>query len=124
MAVNINLDSIAGGARLTALTSGFAALGPFLRGAAGAVGLPLSTHLPLMRNSDHANFADHGIPAARLVAGFDEPGSALRYLLTGADTRGLVPLQELKAATVTAGTLVWAALSAPAEALAALRSRG
>ncbi len=124
MAVNINLDSIAGGARLTALTSGFAALGPFLRGAAGAVGLPLSTHLPLMRNSDHANFADHGIPAARLVAGFDEPGSALRYLLTGADTRGLVRLQELKAATVTAGTLVWAALSAPAEALAALRSRG
>jgi aminopeptidase YwaD len=121
MAMNINLDSIAGGARLTALTSGFAALGPFLRGAAGAAGLPLGVHLPLMRNSDHANFADHGIPAARLVAGFDETGSALRYLLTGADTRALVPLQELKAATITAGALVWAALTAPAEAMAALR---
>ena len=121
MAVNINLDSIAGGARLTALTSGFAALGPFLRDAAGAAGLPLATHLPLMRNSDHANFADHGIPAARLVAGFDEPGSALRYLLTGADTRALVPLQELKAATITAGALLWAALGAPAEVIQALR---
>jgi hypothetical protein len=122
MAVNINLDSIAGGARLTALTSGFAALGPFLRGAAAQAGLPLGLHLPLMRNSDHANFADHGIPAARLVAGFDEPGSALRYLLTGADTRALVPLQELKAATITAGALLWAALTAPAEAVAGLRA--
>jgi hypothetical protein len=121
MAVNVNLDSIAGGARLTALTSGFARLGPFLRGAAAAAGLPLGVHLPLMRNSDHANFADHGIPAARLVAGFDEPGSALRYLLTGADTRALVPLQELKAATLTAGALVWAALTAPTDLLAALR---
>jgi hypothetical protein len=121
LAVNINLDSIAGGARLTALTSGFASLGPFLRAAAGTAGLPLGVHVPLMRNSDHANFAEHGIPAARLVAGFDEPGSALRYLLTGADTRALVPVQELKAATITAGALLWAALNAPDAALAALR---
>ena len=121
MAVNINLDSIAGGSSLTALTSGFAALGPFLKGAAAAVGLPLRTHLPLMTNSDHANFAAHGIPAARLVAGFDEPGSALRYLLTAADTRALVPPQELKAATLTAGALLWAALTSPSEVLAALR---
>lgn len=112
MAVNINLDSIAGGARLTALTSGFAALGPFLRGAAARAGLPLGVHVPLLRNSDHANFADHGIPAARLVAGFDAPDSALRYLLTGADTRAVVPVQELKAATITAGSLLWAALTA------------
>lgn len=121
MAVNINLDSIAGGARLTALTSGFRALGPFLRAAAGQAGLPLGVHVPLMRNSDHANFADHGIPAARLVAGFDDPGSALRYLLTGADTRALVPMQELKGATIAAGALLWAALHAPDDAIAALR---
>lgn len=121
MAVNINLDSIAGGAGLTALTSGFARLGPFLRAAAAQAGLPLGVHLPLMANSDHANFAAHGIPAARLVAGFDEPGSALRYLLTAGDTRAIVPLQELKAATITAGALLWAALAAPEETLAALR---
>lgn len=121
MAVNINLNSIAGGPSLTALTSGFAGLGPFLRGAAAQAGMPLRTHLPLMTNSDHANFAAHGIPAARLVAGFDAPDSALRYLLTAADTRAIVPVQELKAATITAGALLWAALNAPAEALAALR---
>lgn len=121
MAVNINLDSIAGGPSLTALTSGFAALGPFLRDGAARAGLPLRTHLPLMTNSDHANFAAHGIPAARLVAGFDAPDSALRYLLTAADTRAIVPMQELKAATITAGALLWAALNAPADTLAALR---
>lgn len=122
MAVNINLDSIAGGSALTALTSDFPALGPFLRGAAAAVGLPLATHLPLMANSDHANFAAQGIPAARLVAGFDEPGSALRYLLTAADMRAIVPVQALKAATITAGALLWAALTAPEETLAGLRA--
>ncbi len=121
MVLNINLDSIAGGASVTALTSGFAALGPFLVEAAAQAGLPLRTHLPLMTNSDHANFAAQGIPAARLVAGFDEPGSALRHLLTAADTRAVVPLQELKAATITAGALLWAALNAPAETLRGLR---
>jgi len=121
MALNINLDSIAGGPRLTALTSGFTALGAFLTGAAAKAGLPLSVHAPLMANSDHANFALHGIPAARLVAGFDEPGSALRFLLTGADTRAIVPMQELKAAAITAGALLWAALNAPGDTIAALR---
>ncbi|MBV1797641.1 M28 family peptidase [Siccirubricoccus sp. G192] len=121
MALNLNLDSIAGGARLTALTSGFAGLGPWLRRAAAGIGVDLGIHLPLMRNSDHANFADHGIPALRLVAGFDAPESALRFLLTGADTRALVPPQELKAAALTAGALLWAALTEGEAALAALR---
>jgi hypothetical protein len=122
MAVNINLDSIAGAPALTALTSGFVGLEPLLRDAAARAGLEIGLHAPLMRNSDHANFADHGIPAARLIAGFDEPGSSLRFLLTGADTRALVTLHELKAATITAAALLWAALTAPAEALAALRA--
>lgn len=121
MAVNINLDSIAGSASLTALTSGFARLGVFLRDAAQGAGRTLRTHRPLMRNSDHANFADHGIPATRLIAGFDEPDSALRYLLTGADRRDLVPAEQLRAATVTAGALLWAALTAPEDAVAQLR---
>jgi hypothetical protein len=84
-------------------------------------GLVLRTHLPLMTNSDHAHFAVQGVPAARLVAGSNEAGSALRYLLTGADTRAVVPLQELKAATIIAGALLWAALTAPAETLPRLR---
>ncbi len=121
MALNLNLDSITGGPGLTALTSGFAALGGFVQAAGRRIGVPVGVHLPLMTNSDHANFAAAGVPALRLVAGFDQPGSALRYLLTGADTRALVPPQELKAATLTAGAMLWAALTAPAAVLAALR---
>lgn len=113
LAVNINLDSIAGSPSLTALTSGFEGLGPFLSTAAEKAGRRLRTHLPLMTNSDHANFAAHGIPAARLIAGFGEPDSALRYLLTPADRRAIVPMAQLQAATLTAGALLWEALNAP-----------
>jgi aminopeptidase YwaD len=122
MAVNINLDSIAGSPKLTALTSGFEGFGRFLTGAAGKAGRRLSTHLPLMRNSDHANFADHGIPTARLIAGFNEPDSALRLLLTGADRRDIVPMPQLREATLTAGALVWEAMTAPQQAIAGLRT--
>ena len=52
--------------------------------------MPLRTVRPLMQNSDHANFALAGIPALRLVAGFDDPNANLRYVLTPADTRDKV----------------------------------
>lgn len=119
MALNINLDSLAGSPRLTPLTSGFDALAPFVDRA--AAGRHVGLHLPLMSNSDHANFAAQGIPAMRLIAGFDEPQSALRLLLTPADKRGLVDEEVLRAATQTAGVILWEALSAPVERLAALR---
>ena len=118
---NLNLDSIAGSSRLTALTSGFDRLGAFVRDAAGMAGFTVAVHRPLMTNSDHANFAAHGIPALRLVAGFDEPNSRLRHLLTRADTRLLATPGELKAATLTAATILWAALTADDETLAGLR---
>jgi hypothetical protein len=121
IAFNLNLDSISGAPSLTALTSGFPALGGFVRDAAEAAGFSLGVHLPLMTNSDHANFAAHGIPALRLLAGFDEPGCNLRHLLTGADTRLLTNVRELKAATLTAGAVLWQALAA--EDLSHLRLR-
>ncbi len=108
MAVNINLDSIVGSARLTALTSGFAELPALMRGALPGIGI----HEPLMPNSDHANFAAIGMPAARIIAGFDEPDSRLKYLLTAADRRRLVPDAELRAATLAAARITWAALHA------------
>jgi hypothetical protein len=120
MRFNLNLDSIAGHPHLTALTSGFPALGGFVQQAASAIGVDVAVHLPLMVNSDHANFAAHGIPALRLIAGFDSPEGALRHLLTGADTRAVVPLGELKSATITAGAILWAALTAEDAALDAL----
>ncbi|VCU68114.1 Aminopeptidase YwaD precursor [Pigmentiphaga humi] len=121
MALNVNLDSLAGSPRLTALTSGFERLGEFARAGAGLAGNDVGIHLPLMANSDHANFAACGIPAMRLIAGFDEPGSALRLLLTPADTRALVDEGQLRNAAVVAAGVLWQALRA--DSLAELRDR-
>lgn len=120
---NLNLDSIAGAPSLTALTSGFVRLGPFVRDAAAAAGLSLAVHAPLMTNSDHANFAAHGIPALRLLAGFDEPGSNLRHLLTRADTALLTDPRTLKAGTLTAGAVLWRALQGTPAEIASLTAR-
>ncbi len=114
----VNLDSVAGSSQLTALTSDFPALGPFLQSVASNNAASLAIHLPLMRNSDHANFADAGIPALRLVAGFDDPRANLRYVLTPADTRDKVRPDELAGAVVLAAACVMAAANAtPREAL-------
>ncbi len=110
MVLNINLDSVAGASGLTALTSGFERLDAWVQEAAARAGLPLATHLPLMPNSDHANFAAHGIPALRLIAGFNAPHSNLRYLLTAADTRDKVRPEELAEALRIATALTWEAL--------------
>jgi aminopeptidase YwaD len=121
--LNVNLDSLAGSQRLTALTSGFPALGPFVQRAAAEAGTDLGVHLPLMANSDHANFAAHGIPALRLIAGFNEPTSALRLLLSPADKRELVDRQVLLDATACAASILWSGLTAAAEDLQKLRLR-
>lgn len=106
IAVNLNLDSVAGSSRLTALTSGFAELDPFVHAAAAECGLAIHTFRPIMANSDHYNFARRGIPALRLVAGFDEPDSRLRYVLTPADTLDQIAPSELKLAALLTAELV------------------
>lgn len=113
MALNINLDSLDGSSALTALTSGFHELGAFARHGAQLAGVDLGVHLPLMSNSDHANFASAGIPALRLMAGFNEPSSSLRWLLTRADTWKLADPQRLRRATQAAAGVLWHALLAP-----------
>jgi aminopeptidase YwaD len=120
MLLDINLDSVGGAAGLTALTSGFARLDAWVRESAARIGLPLATHLPLMANSDHANFAAHGIPALRLITGFNAPDSNLRLLLTAADTRDKVRPAELDDALKLASALTWQALTAPDATLAGL----
>jgi aminopeptidase YwaD len=110
---NINLDSVGGASGLTALTSGFERLDAWVKDTATRAGLPIATYLPLMANSDHANFAAHGIPAVRLLAGFNSPESNLRLLLTAADTRDKVHPDELDHALRLATTLTWQALVAP-----------
>lgn len=123
IALNVNLDSVGGAGSLTALCSGFPALGQFVRQVSAAAGLPIGVFQPLMANSDHANFAAHGIPALRLVAGFDEPGSNLRHVLTAADTRDKVTETELRMAALATTALVWEALVAAPDRLAGLRVR-
>ena len=107
----INLDTIAGSPRMTCLTSGFQELDSFVRTAAADGGLDLRCYLPLMRNSDHFNFAQSGIPAMRLVAGFDEPSAGARFLLTEGDRRDKVASSELERGALAAGALIWAALT-------------
>ena len=113
IAFNVNLDSVAGGARLTAITGGFPGVADFVTRTAAISGLRLGIHHGFMANSDHANFVAQGIPALRLCAGFDEPGSNLRYLLTAADTPDKVRVEEIKAAASAAAALVVAACSEP-----------
>jgi aminopeptidase YwaD len=114
IALNVNLDSVAGGDRLTALTSGFAGLEPFLSACASEAGLPLGFHRPLQSNSDHANFARAGIPAFRLVAGFAEPRAATAGVLTSADIRDKVSVEALLTAARLATAITGAALVAGA----------
>ncbi len=121
IALNVNLDSVGGSPNLTALTSGFAGLEPFLLRVAEAGGIPLRTYRPLMQNSDHANFALAGIPALRLVAGFDEPGANLRHVLTPADARDKVRAEELTRAALLSGAIVAAACDADAAEVASWR---
>jgi Zn-dependent M28 family amino/carboxypeptidase len=109
IALNVNLDSVGGSPNLAALTSGFAGVEPFLHGVAETSGIALRTVRPLMQNSDHANFALAGIPAIRLVAGFDDHGANLRFVLTPADTRDKVAAGELERSAVLATAIVAAA---------------
>jgi Zn-dependent M28 family amino/carboxypeptidase len=110
--MNVNLDTLSGGPTLACLTSGFEELVGFVESAAGDTGTRVRIIPKLLRNSDHFNFARSGIPALRLVAGFDEPESRVRYLLTSADTRDKVAEAELRNATALAATMVWSAMEA------------
>jgi aminopeptidase YwaD len=121
IALNINLDTVAGGKRLTALTSGFAGLEPFLLEAAAVNGHALRCVRPLQMNSDHANFALAGIPAFRLVAGYDEPYANVRFVLTPGDLRDKVARAEMIKASQLTAALLAASCNAPSPAVAQWR---
>lgn len=123
IALNVNLDTVAGDDRLTALTSDFPRLDAFMRAFAADESIDLGTYLPTMSNSDHYNFAQHGIPALRLVAGFDRPQSNIRYILTRGDTRDKVKRADLDEAARIAAMLVWRGLTMSDGEAAALRER-
>jgi aminopeptidase YwaD len=109
--IDVNLDTIAGSPNLTALTSDFAKMESWLQATAAGHGFSLGAHRPLMANSDHYNFARHGIPATRLVAGFDERDSDIKYVLTPGDTRARIREQDFRNATALTAALVAEACS-------------
>jgi len=109
--VDINLDTVAGDTSLTALISGFAGLEPLVARSAHAAGVPVGTWLPLMPNSDHANFAKHGIPALRLVAGFDKPASRVNRILSAGDVPAIIEEAELRQALAVTAAMADAALA-------------
>jgi Zn-dependent M28 family amino/carboxypeptidase len=123
IALNVNLDSIAGSPNLAALTSAYPGVEPFLLNIAAATGQSLRTVRPMMANSDHAAFAQAGIPAIRLVAGFDDATAQLRHVLTPADTRDKVSPSELREATMLSAAIVEAACQAEMHEAAAWRVR-
>jgi hypothetical protein len=123
IALNVNLDSVAGSSRLAALTSGFPQIEPFLLTVADTAGLDLRCVRPLQPNSDHANFALAGIPAFRLVAGYDDPAAHLRFVLTPGDTRDKVARAELATATRLAAAITAAACDASPSVARSWRER-
>jgi len=119
--LDINLDTVAGDDTLTALISDFPELALYVARSAQAAGVAVGSWLPLMPNSDHANFARHGIPALRLVAGFDRPGSRVNRILSAQDTPDIIQESELRralAVTCAMGAMALEMSDAQLDALA------
>jgi Zn-dependent M28 family amino/carboxypeptidase len=113
IAAVINLDTLAGSTRLACLTSGFDELEALVRKAGEAAGMDIACIRPLLRNSDHFRFAEQGIPALRLIAGFDEPDAGARFILTEGDTADRIVPAQLQRGAEVAAHLVRAALTWP-----------
>ncbi|CAN7771193.1 M28 family peptidase [Variovorax sp. LjRoot84] len=121
--LNINLDTVAGDENLTALTSDFPGLEPFVERASSAADLHIGSYLPLMANSDHANFAALGVPAMRLLAGFDRPSSRVNNILSAGDRMPAVRESELRRALRATSALAWLGLTASSSELTSLAAR-
>jgi len=115
IALNVNLDSVGIDAKLTALTSGFRGIETLLLSQSEQTGVPLGLFRPLQWNSDHANFALAGIPAFRLVAGFNDVTATTRLVLTAEDTREKVTGNALADAFRLTRQIVAQALGASAQ---------
>ena len=120
MKLNINLDTVAGDDSLCALISEYPALAEIVDRTAKESGVPVSHWLPFMPNSDHANFAKHGIPALRLVAGFDKPQSRVQHILSRQDLPEIIRESELRNALAVTCAMAAVSLEMSDVALSAL----
>jgi aminopeptidase YwaD len=119
--LNVNVDSVGVESKLTALSSGFRGIEPFLLAQAERAGVPLGIYRPLQMNSDHGNFAAAGIPAFRLVAGFNDHCASTRFVLTAEDTCDKVTPDALYRAFQLTRQIVTSALSASHQEVVAWR---
>jgi hypothetical protein len=108
----INLDTVGGGRRLSALTSGLDDVSNFVREATNRGGVPLDIVNALQINSDHYNFYLAGVPSLRLIAGHEDPEADCKYMMAAADTRDKVEPGQLIAATMVTAQIALAACTA------------
>jgi len=119
---DINLDTVAGDDSLCALISDYPALAGVVEDTATRAGVLVSHWLPFMPNSDHANFAKHGIPALRLVAGFEKPDSRVRHILSREDLPDIILEDEMRNALSVTCAMASLALEMSDEELDALKA--
>lgn len=120
--LDINLDTVAGDDTLCALISDYPALAGVVEETAVRAGVPVSHWLPFMPNSDHANFARQGIPALRLVAGFEKPESRVRHILSRGDVPDIIREDELRNALAVTCAMASLALALTDQELDALKA--
>lgn len=106
IAFALNLDTVCGGRRLSACTSGHEDVDALVMRVTSANGVPLEIVRALQINSDHYNFHLAGVPSMRLIAGFEDPASNTRFMMSSSDTRDKVEASELLGAAMTTAKLV------------------
>lgn len=107
---NVNVDTPVGYPRVYGLTAGHPRILELLRAASNVGGVPIHPIYAHTTNSDHANFLAAGIPAVRLIGGYNDEGAGSRLLLTAADTRNRVEPLDLKHAAITTALITLAAV--------------
>jgi Zn-dependent M28 family amino/carboxypeptidase len=107
---NINVDTPVGYPRVFGLTASDPLIAELLTEASALGGTPIHQIPAYTSNSDHYNFLEAGIPAVRLIGGYNDETAKSRLLLTEADNReGVEPL-ELRHAAITTAMITWQAL--------------
>ncbi len=109
IALVVNLDTIVGSDRLSALISEMDDVGRFVERHTQNAPIPVDLIRPVMGNSDHYNFFLGGIPSFRLIAGYEDPDAQTRFLLTPADTRARIDVDQLLVAAQMAGRIAYEA---------------
>lgn len=110
IALNLNLDVVAGSPKLTFLCNGFGDLAEWARETLRDEPARCEVSEWVAHNSDHANFLRRGIPSIRLLAGMNEEDSDCGFHLSPADTTDKVRREDLAAAAGAAARVLLAAL--------------